>query len=196
MLEPCQKRPLIDLTLEFLGAQEMCCEELLKYSEDGNTNWHQCQDTQALSTETQWVLIPRCDPFQPLATPSFTFSFISCLEVTTVGGGKNLLSCGIQAPASSLLALFFTGKSLNSPPRAGRFPRATPRTGIQSCGQRAVSSQAGAFGLSPTQASSDCCLFGTEASLARSQPPVASEERLWASELAAALNNFVLLLLI
>lgn len=140
------------------------------------------------------MLIPNGNPFQALKTPSFTFSFISCLEGYTVGGNKSLLSCCIQAAASRLFALFFTGKSLNSPPKAGLFPRATPWTGIQSCGQRAVSRQAGAFGLSPTQASSDCCLFGTEASLACSQPPVASEERLWASELAGGLNNFVLLL--
>lgn len=141
------------------------------------------------------VLIPKHHPFQALATPSFTFSFISCLEGSTVGGNKNLFSCCLQAAASSLFALFFTGKSLNSPPKAGLFPRATPWTGIQSCGQRAVSTRAGAFGSNPTQASSDCCLFGTEASLARSQPPVASEERLWASELAGVVNNFVLLLL-
>ena len=118
--------------------------------------------------------------------PSLTFSFIPCLEGCTVGGNKNRLSHCIQAAASSLFALFFAGKSLNSPPRAGLFPRATPWTGVQSCGQRTVSSQAGALGLSPTQASPGCCLFWTEASLAQSQTPVAFEERLWASVLAVA----------
>lgn len=123
-------------------------------------------------------------PSQALTTPSLTFSFIPCLEGHTVGGNKNLLSCCIQAAASSLFALFFPGKSLNSPPKAGLFPRATPWTGIQSCGQRAVSSRAGAL-ASPTQAFPGCCLLWTEASWAWPQPPVASEERLWASGLAA-----------
>ena len=118
--------------------------------------------------------------------PSLTFSFIPCLEGCTVGGNKNRLSHCIQAAASSLFALFFAGKSLNSAPRAGLFPRATLWTGVQSCGQRTVSRQAGALGLSPTQASPGCCLFWTEASLAWSQTPVAFEERLWASVLAVA----------
>lgn len=76
-----------------------------------------------------------------------------------VGRNKNPPSCCIQAAASSLFALFFAGKSLNTPPKAGLFPRATPWTGVQSCGQRAVSSQPGALGLPPTQASPDYCLF-------------------------------------
>lgn len=63
-----------------------------------------------------------------------------------MGGNKNLLSCCIQAAASSLFALFFAGKSLNSPPKVGLFPRATPWTGIPSCGQRAGSGQAGTLG--------------------------------------------------
>ena len=68
--------------------------------------------------------------------PSLTFSFIPCLEGCTVRGNKNRLSHCIQAAASSLFALLFAGKSLNSAPRAGLFPRATRWTGVQSCGQR------------------------------------------------------------
>lgn len=85
------------------------------------------------------VLSQSGSPSQALPAPSPTFSFIPCLEGYPVGGNTNPLSCCIQAAARSLFALFFAGKSLNSPPKAGLFPRATPWTGIRSCGQRAVS---------------------------------------------------------
>lgn len=102
-----------------------------------------CQTPMPRYPGTSEMLSPKWQSLPALTTPSLTFSFIPCLEGHTMGGNKNLLSCCIQAAASSLFALFFAGKSLNSPPKAGLFPRATPWTGIQSCGQRAVSSQAG-----------------------------------------------------
>lgn len=127
--------------------------------------------------------------------PSLTFSFIPCLEGYFVGGNKTLLSCCIQAAASSLFALFFAGKSLNSPPKAGLFPRATPWTRIQSCGQRAVSSHAGALGLSPTQAFLAVASSEQKPFWPDINPPMASEGILWASELAGGLNNFIHFLL-